>query len=69
MDEIGVSFQEQSRYLHHHKKKFREICGICVRLCSEAVVEHPWDLTLGVQSCEICGICVRLCSEAAVEHL
>ena len=39
--------------------QFREICGICVRLCSEAAVEHLWDLTSGAQSCES-GICVML---------
>lgn len=37
------------------------ICGICVRLWSEAAVGRLWDLALGVQTCEICGICVRLC--------
>lgn len=35
------------------------ICGICVRLWSEAAVERLWDLASGVQSCGICGICVR----------
>ena len=77
MDKIGVFFfQVQQRFSEPKNHlwdltsgvQFREICEICVRLCSEAAVEHPWDLTSGVLFREICGICVRLCSEAAVEH-
>ena len=48
---------------------FREICGICVSLWSEAALKRLWDLTSGVQFREIREICVRLWSEAALKRL
>ena len=68
MDEIGVSLPHNSPISTHQIQKrlwdltsgvqFREICGICVSLWSEAALKRLWDLALGVLFREICGICV-----------
>ena len=70
MDEIGVSLPHNSPISTHQIQKrlwdltpgvlFREICGICVSLWSEAALKRLWDLALGLQFREICGICVSI---------
>ena len=67
MDEIGVSLPHNSPISTHQIQKrlwdlalgvqFREICGICVSLWSEAALKPLWDLALGVLFRES-GICV-----------
>ena len=68
MDKIGVYLPHNRPISAHQIQKppwdlalgvlFREICGICVSLWSEAALKRLWDLTSGVQFREICGICV-----------
>ena len=71
MDKIGVFSPPHNSPISTHQiqkrlwdltpgVQFREICGICVSLWSEAALKRLWDLTPGVQFREICGICVSI---------